>query len=58
MDSLPTLFRRRDATVARQVVDFLLGKRGPLADAAEGRVCIEMILGAYESAQEGKRVAL
>jgi predicted dehydrogenase len=48
----------RIRAVAREVVDYLLGKRGPIADAADGRVCIEMILAAYESAREGKRVAL
>lgn len=42
--------------VPRPLVDYLQGKRGPLANAADGRVCIEMILGAYESARSGRRV--
>ncbi len=52
----PHSARIRD--VPRQVIDYLHGKRGPVADAREGRVCIEMILAAYESARDGKRVAL
>ena len=44
--------------VPRQIIDYLHGKRGPVATAEEGRVCIEMILTAYESAREGKRVTL
>lgn len=42
--------------VPRPLIDYLQGKRGPLACAADGRVCIEMILGAYESARSGRRV--
>jgi predicted dehydrogenase len=44
--------------LARPLVDYLLGKRGPVATAADGRVCIAMILGAYESARTGQRVKL
>ena len=44
--------------LARPLVDFLLGRRGPVATAADGRVCIAMILGAYQSAQEGTRIKL
>jgi len=46
----------RIRAVPRQVVDFLRGRRGPLATARDGRVCIEMILGAYEAARTGRRV--
>jgi hypothetical protein len=46
----------RIRAVPRQLVDFLHGRRGPLATAADGRVCIEMILGAYEAARTGRRV--
>ncbi|MCY4023525.1 MAG: Gfo/Idh/MocA family oxidoreductase [Anaerolineaceae bacterium] len=42
--------------VARPLVDYLHGRCGPLATAEDGRVCIEMILGAYESARTGRRV--
>jgi predicted dehydrogenase len=46
----------RIRAVPRQVVDFLHGRRGPIATAADGRVCIDMILGAYEAARSGRRV--
>jgi predicted dehydrogenase len=42
--------------VARPAIDYLLGKRGPIATAEDGRVCIQMVLGAYESARTGRRV--
>lgn len=42
--------------LARPLVDFLHGRRGPVATAEDGRVCIEMILAAYESARNGRRV--
>lgn len=44
--------------VARPAVDFLLGKRGPIATAEEGRIVIEMILAAYQSSREGRRVLI
>ncbi|MBZ0303786.1 MAG: gfo/Idh/MocA family oxidoreductase, partial [Anaerolineae bacterium] len=43
--------------VPRAVIDYLYGIRAPLATAEEGRLCIEMILGAYQSAQAGRRVS-
>ena len=46
----------RIRAVPRQAVDYLHGRRGPIATAADGRVCIEMILGAYEAARTGRRV--
>lgn len=46
----------RIRAVPRRVVDYLHGKSGPIASAADGRVCIEMILGAYEAARTGRRV--
>jgi len=48
----------RIRAVPRPLIDYLQGRRGPLATAADGRVCIEMILGAYESARSGRRVLL
>jgi len=48
----------RIAAVARPVVDYLRGRRGPIATAAEGRVGVEMILAAYRSAEEGRRITL
>lgn len=47
----------RIGAVPRPLIDYLRGKRGPLATAEDGRVCIEMVLGAYQSAQEGRRVS-
>lgn len=49
---------QRIRAVPREVVDYLLGQRPPLATAEEGRIVIEMILGAYQSAREGRRVRL
>ena len=46
----------RIRAVARPAVDFLLGKRGPIATAEEGRIVIEMILAAYQSSREGRRI--
>lgn len=44
--------------LARPLVDFLQGRRGPIATAEDGRVCIEMILAAYEAAKTGRRVTV
>ncbi len=48
--------RSRIHAVARPLVDFLKGQGPPLATAADGKVCIEMILGAYQSARTGRRI--
>ena len=48
----------RIGAVARPVIDYLKGERPPLATARDGKVCIEMILAAYQSAREGRRVQL
>ena len=42
--------------LARPVVDFIKGAGPPLASAEDGRVCIEMVLGAYQAAREGRRM--
>ena len=44
--------------VPRAVIDYLHGNVPPLATAEDGKLCIEMILGAYQSASEGRRIAL
>lgn len=49
--------QERIRAVPRAVIDYLHGYRDPLATADEGRICIEMILGAYQSAREGKRIS-
>ncbi|MDP9380870.1 MAG: Gfo/Idh/MocA family oxidoreductase [Chloroflexota bacterium] len=46
----------RIRAVPRPIIDYLLGRRGPLATAEEGRACVEMILGAYEASREGRRI--
>ena len=44
--------------VARPAIDYLKGEAPPIATAEDGKVCIEMILNAYQSAREGRRVTL
>lgn len=46
----------RISAVPRPLIDYLQGQGDPLATAEEGRVCIEMVLGAYRASQEGGRV--
>lgn len=48
----------RIRAVARPAVDYLLGKRPPIATLEDGHACIEMILAAYRSAREGRRIPL
>ena len=44
--------------VARPAVDFFLGRRPPIATAEEGRTNVKMLLSAYQSAAEGRRVEI
>jgi len=44
--------------VARPAVEFFLGKREPIATAEEGRTNVQMLLAAYQSASEGRRVEI
>lgn len=46
----------RIRAVPRAVVNYLRGIQEPLATAEAGRICIEMVLAAYEAARQGKRV--
>ena len=48
----------RISAVPRPLVDYLHGRRGPLATAEEGRDGTEMVLAAYRSAREGRRVRI
>ena len=48
----------RIAAVPRPLIDYLRGAAPPLATAEDGRVCIEMVLGAYRAAREGRRIGL
>lgn len=48
----------RIAGLATPIVEFLQGKRPPIATAAEGREVLKLVLACYESASTGKRVVL
>ena len=48
----------RIRAVARQAVDFFLGKREPIATVEEGRANVNMLLAAYRSASEGRRIEI
>ena len=50
--------RARIHALARPAIDFIKGQGPPLATAEDGKVCIEMVLGAYQSAREGRRIHL
>ncbi|MBM3215711.1 Gfo/Idh/MocA family oxidoreductase [Candidatus Poribacteria bacterium] len=55
---IPAGHGARIAAVARPFIEYLKNPDVPHADARAGKVCIEMILGAYRSAKEGRRVSL
>jgi predicted dehydrogenase len=46
----------RIGAVPRPLIDYLKGHCAPLATAEEGRVAVEMVLGAYQSAKSGMRI--
>ncbi len=46
----------RISAVPRPLINYLLGQGEPLATAEDGRVAVEMVLGAYQSAQSGTRI--
>lgn len=46
----------RISAVPRPLINYLKGQREPLATLKDGRVAIEMVLGAYQSAQTGQRI--
>jgi len=54
----PPAHGHRIRGVARPAVEFLLGRRPPIATAAEGRANVEMLLAYYESSETGRRVTL
>ena len=53
---IPSSHAERIAAVPRAFVDCLRQELDPPTTAADGRVSVEMVLGAYRSAQEGRRV--
>jgi predicted dehydrogenase len=46
----------RIRAVPRPWVDSLINETGPTVSGKDGRIAVEMVLGAYESAREGRRV--
>ena len=54
--SADTPHGERIRAVPRPLIDYLRGEAAPLATAEEGRIVVEMILGAYRSAREGRRI--
>jgi len=54
---IPTSQGERIAAIARPFVAYLKGEKGPAATALDGRKSVEMVLGAYRAAREGRRVS-
>lgn len=54
--AIPSSHAERIAAVPRAFVDCLRQEIDPPATAVDGRVSVEMVLGAYRSAQAGRRV--
>lgn len=55
---VPASQGERIAAVPRPFIDYVLGLSDEHVSAEEGRKSVEMILGAYRSAREGRRVSL
>ncbi len=55
---IPATQGERIAAVPRPFVDYLRGLGNQTIGPEEGRVSVEMVLGAYRSAAEGRRIAL
>jgi len=54
----PPRHGHRIGHLAEPLAAFLRGERGPIADAAEGRTALKMTLACYDSAAQGRRIAL
>jgi len=54
----PDQHGERIAMLAEPLVAFLEGRRDPIATADEGRESLRMMLSTYESARQGRRIAL
>lgn len=54
--TVPRSHGERIAAVARPFIQMLLSDTDPDVSARDGRVSVEMILGAYQSAKDGRRV--
>jgi len=55
---IPAAHGARIGNVPRPFVDYVLGRTDATITAEEGRVSVEMVLAAYRSAQEGRRISL
>jgi predicted dehydrogenase len=55
---LPKNHAERLAAIPRPFVDYVLGRSEKTVSAEEGRVAVEMVLAAYQSAKEGRRIEL
>ena len=55
---IPHSQAERLMAVPRPFVDYVLGRTDQAVSAEQGRVVIEMLLGAYRSSAEGRRIAL
>ena len=55
---IPDAHGARIGNVPRPFVDYVLGRTDETITAEEGRVSLEMVLAAYRSAQEGRRISL
>ena len=53
---IPKSQGERIAAVPRPFIEYLKGNRGPIATALDGKKSVEMVLGAYRSAREGRRI--
>ena len=53
---LPSSHSERIASVPRSFIDMLRDGTEPSITAEDGRVSVEMVLGAYQSAKEGRRI--
>ncbi|MFN3980493.1 MAG: gfo/Idh/MocA family oxidoreductase, partial [Caldilinea sp.] len=54
--AIPASHAERIAAVPRAFVDCILHDQPPPTTAYDGRVSVEMVLGAYRSAREGRRI--
>ena len=48
----------RISGLSQPILDYLSGKRGPIATAEEGRTAVKMVLASYQAAEQGKRVSV
>jgi predicted dehydrogenase len=56
--SIPVSHGERLKNVPRPFIDYVRGLTDKTISAEDGRVTIEMVLGAYRSAAEGRRITL